>query len=198
MKPTIALLTLAVLALLVADGARANAPRVTQGDAQAIFEAFPNGGWAIILNGGTVEEGAPVDFLPGSLARISPAAQWNGRHFCSLDWHVIGQAANEGNPVGGSRTNEELRETLSQIVFLITLDGALLDTVRTAIKRTTNPERIGAVEAFSVQVGKVMAPEDLSVGQHTLQFTGHRPGQPPNVMPAITFFIDAPGAGTCL
>jgi opacity protein-like surface antigen len=189
---------LLALALLVAAGAQANAPRVTQGDAQAVFEAFGNGGWGVVLNGGNVEEGAPSDFLQDSMARISPAAQWNGRHFCSLDWHVISVAANEGNPLGGSRTNEELRETLSQIVFLITLDGALLDIDTTAIKRTTNPERIGAVEAFYITAGRVMAPEDLAVGQHSVQFTGIRPGRPPMVMPAITFFIDAPGTGTCL
>jgi hypothetical protein len=188
---------LLALALLVAAGAQANAPRVTQGDAQAVFEAFGNGGWGVVLNGGNVEEGAPSDFLQDSMARISPAAQWNGRHFCSLDWHVISVAANEGNPLGGSRTNEELRETLSQIVFLITLDGAPLDIETTAIKRTTNPERIGAVEAFYVTAGRVMAPEDLAVGQHSVQFTGVRPGRPPMVMPAITFFIDAPGVGTC-
>ena len=46
--------------------------RVTRGDAEAIFEAFGSGGWAVFLKGGTVE-GAPADFLPGSLARISPA-----------------------------------------------------------------------------------------------------------------------------
>jgi hypothetical protein len=190
-------LGLLAIALMFAASAQANAPRVTQGDAQAVFQAFGNGGWGVVLNGGTVEEGAPSDFLQDSMARISPAAQWNGRHFCSLDWHVITVAANEGNPVGGSRTNEELRETLSQIVFLITLDGALLDIETTAIKRTTNPERIGAVEAFYVTAGRVMAPEDLAVGQHSVQFTGVRPGRPPMVMPAITFFIDAPGVGTC-
>ena len=157
-----------------------------------------NGGWAVVLNGGTVQEGAPTDFRVGATARINPAPQWNGRHFCSLDWHVISVAAIEGNPIGGTRTNNEIIETLSQIIVLITLDGTLLDTDTTAIKRTTNPENRGYVEAFSVSIGKVMAPEDLSVGQHSLQFTGIRPGQPPMVMNPITFFIDAPEGGTCL
>ena len=185
------------IVLLSAASAQATSPRVTEGDAQAVFQAFGNGGWGIVLNGGNVEQGAPSDFLQDSMARISPAAQWNGRHFCSLDWHVISVAANEGNPIGGSRTNEELRETLSQITFLITLDGALLDIETTAIKRTTNPERIGAVEAFYITAGRVMAPEDLAVGQHSVQFTGIRPGRPPAVVPSVTFFIDAPEVGTC-
>ena len=198
MRPRRAIwLGLLAMTLLAATSAEANAPRVTEGDAQAVFEAFGNGGWGVVLNGGTVEEGAPSDFLQDSMARISPAALWNGRHFCSLDWHVISVAANEGNPAGGTRTNQELRDTLSQIGFLITLDGALLDIETTAIKRTTNPERIGAVEAFYITAGRVLAPDDLSVGQHSLQFTGTRPGRPPMVMPAITFFIDAPEEGVC-
>jgi hypothetical protein len=192
-------LVLLALALLVAASAQANAPRVTQGDAQAVFAAFNNGGWAILLNGGTVEEGAPADFLPpDTMARISPLAAWNGRHFCSLDWHVVGTAAVEGNAAGGTRTNQEIFQTLSQIQFEYTLDGAPLDTMRTAIARMLNPELRGLVEAYSVQEAKVVAPADLSVGQHSLQFTGFRPGRPPMVMPAITFFIDPPGKGACL
>jgi hypothetical protein len=184
--------------LLFGVAAQANAPRVTRGDAQAVFEAFTNGGWGVVLNGGTIEEGAPSDFMVDSMARISPAAQWNGRHFCGLDWHVINVAANEGNPAGGTRTNSEMREALEQTVFRITLDAALLDTTTTAVKRTTNPERIGAVEAFAIVAGKLMAPEDLAVGQHSVQFTGIRPGAPPQVMPPVTFFIDAAGTGTCV
>jgi hypothetical protein len=188
---------LLVVTLILGVNAHANSPRVTRGDAQAVFEAFGNGGWASVLNGGGLEEGAPTDFLPDAMARISPMAQWNGRHFCSLDWHVISVAANEGNPPGGTRTNRELRETLEGIVFRITLDGALLDTTTTAVRRTANPERIGAVEAFYIDAGKLMAPEDLAIGPHSLQFTGLRTGRPPQVMPTITFFIDAPGTGTC-
>ena len=193
------ILSAALLAvtLLLAVSAQANSPRVTRGDAQAAFEAFGNGGWGIVLNGGDVEQGAPADFMPDSMARIVPMAPFNGRHYCSLDWHSISVAANEGNPPGGTRTNSELRETLEGIVVRITLDGALLDTTTTAVKRTTNPERIGAVEAFYVNAGKLMAPEDLAIGPHSAQFTGLRPGRPPQVMPAITFYIDAPGTGTC-
>jgi hypothetical protein len=90
----------AAMLLLVPASAQANAPRVTRGDAQAILQAQGNGGWAVILNGGIVEEGAPSDFMFDSMARIAPQAGWNGRHFCSLDWHVINVPAVEGNAVG--------------------------------------------------------------------------------------------------
>ena len=188
----------ATMLLLVATSAQANAPRVTRGDAEAIFQAQGNGGWAVIVNGGIVEEGAPTDFMPDSMARISPMAAWNGRHFCSLDWHVINVPVIEGNAVGQSRTNTEIREVLAQIEQDIMLDGAPLETERTAIKRFLNPPLRGLVEGFWLADGRVMAPEDLSVGQHSLQLTGHRPGRPPDVFPPITFFIDGPGQGTCV
>jgi hypothetical protein len=198
-KVTIFSVGLLALVLLLVTSAQANAPRVTQGDARAIFEAWNNGGWAVVLNGGTIEEGAPADFLPpDSTARISPAAQWNGAHFCSLDWHVIAVAAIEGNPVGGSRTVTEIRESLSQIALSFMLDGAPLSTETAAVKRMTNPELRGLVEAFSVISGSVMAPEDLSVGQHSLRAVGTRPGRPPTPMGPITFVIDAPNSGACL
>jgi hypothetical protein len=190
-------IALLVLALLVPASAQASAPRVTRGDAQAIFHAFPNGGWAVRLHAGTVE-GAPTDFQADSIARISPAVAWIGRHFCSLDWHVINLAAIEGNAIGESRTNLEIRENLEQIRVDFTLDGAPLDTMSTGVSRTLNPEFRGFFEAFWVQFGRVMAPEDLSVGQHLLQATGFRPGMPPTVMRPVTFFIDAEGTGTCL
>jgi hypothetical protein len=191
-------MTAALLAaLLIPTGAQANSLRVTEGDARAIFEAFPAGGWALRLNGGTLE-GATADFMSDSMARITYMPAWNGRHFCALDWHVISVAAIEGNAIGQSRTNAEIRDALTQIEFDFTLDGAPLDTERSAVKRTTNPGFRGLDEAFYIQEGRVIAPEDLAIGQHSLQFTGHRPGQPPNVFPPITFFIDAGGAGVCV
>jgi hypothetical protein len=196
----VAALTLSVALLVGVASAHANTPRVTQGDAEALFQAWNNGGWAMLINGGTVEEGAPADFLPpDTTARISPAAQWNGKHFCSLDWHVIAVAAIEGNPAGGTRTNQELLERLSLVDVRFTLDGAPLDTTTNAVRRMTNPGLRGFVEAFSVITGRVMAPEDLSVGQHSLFALGMgRPGSPPTPMGPITFFIDAPGEGACL
>ncbi|MFF3875086.1 hypothetical protein, partial [Streptomyces sp. NPDC001978] len=176
--------------------ASANATRVTRGDALAVFQAQGNGGWGVRLHGG-VQEGAPSDFFPDSMARINPMRS-DGRHFCSLDWHVINVLAVEGNREGESRTNTEIREALAQRVLAITLDGARLETERTAIRRTTNPANVGFVEAFAFSEGRVMAPEDLSVGPHSLQFTGQRPGGRPEVFPTITFFIDAPGQGTCV
>jgi hypothetical protein len=100
---------------------------VTQGDAEAILHAFPSGGWALRLHGGSVE-GAPADLRPDSLARIASNPPFNGRHYCSLDWHVISSASVDGIAVGESRTGAEIRESLSQEDQLVTLDGALLES----------------------------------------------------------------------
>ena len=195
-RVAIPLLAVLLTVLLGAGRAQGNAPRVTRGDAQAILQAFENGGWAVFLHGEVVE-GAPADFRPDSPARIY-ALGGSGRRYCSLDWHVINVAAIEGNVEGGSRTTAEIHDFLSRIKLTFTLDGAPLETTRTAIKRFLNPGLRGLVEAWWVSEGQVLAPEELSVGRHTIQFTGQRPGRPPNVMPAVTFFIDAPGEGACL
>jgi hypothetical protein len=79
---------------------------------------------------------------------------WSGRHVCALDWHVINVAAIEGNAVGQSRTNAEIRDLLSQIELDITLDGAPLDTTRTAIARFLNPELPGSSRPSTSEQGE--------------------------------------------
>ena len=122
------------------------------------------------------------------------------RHFeqiCSLDWHVISQAVIDGNAAGETRTKTEIRESLSKVEFVFNLDSTLLDTMRTPIRPFKNAEQFGLVEAFYVQEGQVMAPDDLSVGAHSLSVTVLQPGFEPAIL-SITFSIDAPGEGTCL
>ena len=192
-------LVIGVVALvtLFAAGAQANSPRVTQGDARAILESSGGGGWAVRLHGGSIE-GAPADFLPDSIARIGPNAPWEGRHFCSLDWHVISLNYFDGNVEGEARTASEIRAFLAQTDLIFTLDGAPLDTRRTPVKRFLNPERFELVEAYWFAEGQVMAPTGLSVGQHSLQADVLFPEGEYEVGPVITFFVDAPGEGTCL
>lgn len=190
MPPMGVLLASALMALSVAASASASPPRVTRGDAESVFQAFNNGGWAIRLHPGVIE-GPPADFQLDSLARI--AAGTNNRHYCALDWHVILVSTVEGNRPGESLTNQEIWDNLEarQVTFL--LDGAPLEVERTNPRRTTNPEFRGFYEAFYVNTGRVMAPDELAVGQHTLVAIGSLQG----VISRITFFIDAPGTGVC-
>lgn len=179
----------ALASLFVAANASAT-ERINRGDAEAIFQAFNNGGWAIRLQPGIIE-GSPSDFLVGSLARIATTA--NNRHYCALDWHVILVSTVEGNLPGESSTNQEIFADLEARVVTILLDGVALDVTRTQPKRTTNPEFRSFYEAFFVNTGRVMAPDEISVGQHSLVAIGSIQG----VISSIVFHIDAAGTGVC-
>jgi len=75
--------------------AHAAEPRITRGDAEAVFQAFAGGGWAISLHYETME-GAPVDFLPDAVVRIGFDSGFNGRRYCG----VCGSDALEFREVG--------------------------------------------------------------------------------------------------
>lgn len=171
--------------------------RVTKGDARAVFEAFGGGGWMIRLNAGTME-GAPADFMADGIARTSPMTAYNGKHYCALDWHVISVAIVEGNTPGESLNNSVFRDRIAARRVEFTLDGAPLETERTSTRRIHNPEFRGFTEAFYAQEGRIMAPQDLSVGMHTLKAIGDKVGSPLITIGSITFVVDAPGTGRCV
>ena len=148
--------------------------RITRGDVQAVFNAAGTGGRIILLRKGETAEAAPADFV-GSHGSIRPfqGSPWDGRHFCAEDWHVILVAGIDGGDASFRR--EQAVASASQTTFDFTLDGAPLATNRTAIRRLLSPETIKVpqgVEKFKVayffQEGRIMSPEDLSVGQHEL------------------------------
>lgn len=171
--------------------------RVTRGDAQAVFEAFGGGGWAIRLHPGIIE-GAPADFMAGGLARISMMDAYDQKHYCALDWHVISILIVEGSRAGEALSNQQIFDRIAGRDVVFTLDGKTLQTKRTTPRRTTNPALKGFTEAFYVQVGRVMSPDELTVGMHKLGAVGNDFGSPPEDFGAITFFVDAPDNGTCV
>ena len=191
--PLLLAAVLVVVLLLAGSPAGANSPRITRGDAEAIFQATPNGGWAVLLHSPT-GQGAPFDAQ--ALGAIRPLPAWEGRHFCAEDWHVILLA-----PVvsgDASFTRQDAEALLNQTTVSFTLDGAPLLTTRTAIKPFLAAELFGLENAYAFQEGRIMAPTDLSVGSHQLVATISDPsGGPPDVL-EITFFIDASGTGACL
>lgn len=188
----LALVVLVVVSLLVGSPAGADPRRITQGDAQAILNAFGTGGLVIFANG-TTTEGAPADFF-GSHGSIRPFPQW-ARHFCAEDWHVIVLAAVDGGDA--SYTRQQAEAILDPITLTFTLDGEPLDTTRTVIKPYLAPELLDLERAWYFQQGRVMSPADLSVGSHHLVVTWIEPGFPTFEL-EITFFIDGPGTGACL
>jgi hypothetical protein len=125
----LAVAVLVAVSLLAGSPAGANSPRVTHGDAEAIFQAFPNGGWAVRLHSPTTQ-GAPADVDIRGQIRPLPIA--DGRHFCAEDWHVILLALVFGGDT--SFTRQDAEAIANTVTVSFTLDGAPLPTTRTAIE----------------------------------------------------------------
>jgi hypothetical protein len=178
------------LAVVLTGTAQANSPRVSRGDAEAIFQASQNGGSAIRIHGGDVLEGAPVQ--PG--ARIAPTPFNNGRHLCTLDWHLLAIAFLDAFPQSEDAHAQTVAD-FSSLVVEIRLDGAPLALDTTAVKRidpTFTEQVVGpGLAGYWEQWGAIMSPTDLAVGAHTLQLLGTVPGAP------ITFFVDPEGSAAC-
>jgi len=178
----------ATLALLVAASAQANSERVTRGDAQAVFEAASTGGAAIRVHSGVIE-GAPAASAAADGIRINAFILWEGRHYCSLDWHVVAINLSDGNLAGESRTRQEIAESLSTVEVVFSLDGVPLDTTRAPVRPNLNPPSV-LFDALTFTEGRLMAPEDLSVGAHTLGIVISDPGGIIDTS-QIIFFVDA-------
>lgn len=171
--------------------------RISRGDAEAVLDAFGTGGRVILANRGTTAEAAPADFL-GSHGSIRPfsGSPWDGRHFCAEDWHVI----LVGYIDGGDTTfdHEQAKAVLDPVTISFALDGAVLDSIRTPIKPFHDAQAFDLQKAWYFQQGRIMSPDDLSVGQHEVSVRFTDPTSGLDESDGITFFIDAPGTGACL
>jgi hypothetical protein len=184
-RPAAAVIGAALLAVAIVGPAPAEADniRVTHGDATSLFNAFGNGGWAI-LNHNPTQLGAPSDAQFRGSIRPFAGSRWDGRHFCELDWHVI---------VFEDGEDTKAQAEASSIDFV--LDGAPLPSTRTVAKRFLAD---GAQpEVWGVADGAILPPEALAVGAHTLSvdatfFDGFQ------FASEIQFFIDPAGTGACL
>lgn len=169
--------------------------RITKGDAQSVLRAVGSGGFAILRHS-RVAEGAPADVF-GSRGSIRPfqGSPWDGAHFCAEDWHCIVIADIEGG--GPDFTQSDAATIMDGLTVSFTLDGTELPTTRTAISRFEDPARFDLEVAYYFQQGKVMSPDDLTVGQHDVEVSVRDPSGPV-FESGITFFVDAPGTGACV
>jgi hypothetical protein len=194
LRPPAVLGAVVIVLMLVTASAQATGTRATRGDAQAVFDANQNGGAAILVHSGKHVGPASNDASSG--IRISGFV--DGRHYCSLDWHVIAVTLFDGNFPGETRTPHELAAELSGFSETIYVDGVRLDTVVTPAKPSLDPEALGLVNAFWFTTGRVLAPSDLAVGTHTLA-TEERDAAGNIIFPSnVTFVIDPAGVGACL
>jgi hypothetical protein len=185
-----------VLALTIFGGSVASAQtsRASQGDAQAVLDAFGNGGWAIRLHS-QVANGAPAD--ADHKVGIRPFDFFNRLHYCALDWHTILIADIEGGDA--SFTQAQATAAIADIAVQFTLDGSPLPITQTPVKSFLNPQGFGFQVAYYSQWGRVMAPSDLALGGHSLSvLMTNAAGSQIIFANKITFFIDAGGTGACL
>ena len=168
------------------------ATHVTHGDAKAVFNAFINGGFAIRLNNGA-GMGAPADGLVGR-ATIRPFDAFDGAHYCVDDWHVIVFAVFDGGDSSFSR--KDALPNLDGIINTISLDGVSLELQRTPVKPFLNPEPFGFENAYGFQEGRIMSPDELSVGSHTLGVVSLN-GITDPFENTIEFHVDPADSATC-
>lgn len=185
----------AIGAVGAAGPASASGERATHGDAEAVLRAFEDGGWAALLRGGTTMA-APGDDPFDAKVQIRPFDFFGGRHYCSLDWHMVGMADFEGGD--RSFTRDDAENIISDLRMDLDVDGAALSLTQTPVARFLNPEGFGLEEAYWSQWGAVLSPEQLRAGEHTLH--GRLTDGSGDVLfeNTISVVIDPPGSGACL
>jgi len=150
-----------------------------QGDAEAMLHTYPPG-----LNTFTRLDQTG---LPG--LDIRPFQEFYGdMRYCVDDWHVVALAWFDG---AFAAEDQGVTYTLADVVAFLEasdaeflFDGASMDVMRTPIKPVLNEEFRAIFAAFvhenfgpeatigplrGLQWGRVLAPADLAVGDHTLR-----------------------------
>ncbi|MFI5710705.1 hypothetical protein [Kribbella sp. NPDC051620] len=163
--------------------------RITRGDATAVFEAFGNGGRAVLQHSRGAQAAPADDFGTRGSIRPFSGSPWDGATFRADDWHVILIADFEGGDRSFSRQDAE--RIMQGLTVSFSLDGNPLETTRTAIRRFLDPTPFGLDVAYYFQQGRIMAPTDLTVGQHRLEVDISDSAGQQNFHDAITFTIDA-------
>lgn len=175
--------------------------RVLRGNAQAVFEEGAGVGRLLRLRA-NVKFGTPGDLNIRASIRPFAGTVFDGHHYCAEDWHVILVAYfSDDSGRNSSFTKQDAENELNPLVINFTLDGEVLKgTKRTGVKNVPNaketfPPEDEITQAFFIQQGRLMSPQELDVGEHTLSFTAVGPDL--DDADSITFFIDGPGAGAC-
>jgi hypothetical protein len=166
--------------------------RVSRGDAEAVLQEAAGVG-RLLRTRANVKFGTPGDLNRRATIRPFSGTVFDGRHYCAEDWHVIVVAIfSDDSGRNDSYTKQDADADLNPMVITFSLDGKVLATERTQVKRV--PTTISFPPDF-IQEGRVMAPDELNVGTHTLSYTAAGPYF--NDADSITFVIDPPGTGAC-
>jgi hypothetical protein len=83
--------------------------RVSRGDAEAIFKAAHAG--VVVMSHAGVVRGTPADIDMRAAIRPYADSPWDGRHFCTEDWHLL--VAAWFVPIDESHTVQQARDELA-------------------------------------------------------------------------------------
>ena len=202
---------------LAPASADAGTPRYTRGDAEAVLRAYPPAGGAISLHAPHVDAGPSLAYASDGLAIRPINPIFSEARYCVEDWHAIALAAIDFEFV--AHFDEPLVYTKDDALYYLggvetrfLLDGLPVDgTTQGPIQRYSDRRFLAVAEAamesdfgvdvtigdaWAVQAGRPVAPDALSLGQHTLTgiVTDRVFG---SFEDTITFYVDPPESGTC-
>jgi hypothetical protein len=158
--------------------------RISRGEAEAVFHTG--------FTGGLRSQGAPAD--PDRKVTIKPFDE-GVSHYCVEDWHAILLGLGVSEEDDGVTSVGEAKKLFAPTAMTFVLDGKPFETTRLPVKPLLRdpPEKV-----FVLVQGRVVGPDDLAVGSHTLTVTVENDPTDPNVQVFTRqFFIDAAGTGAC-
>lgn len=188
------LLALVAFAFVPRSQASAASGLVTKGEVEFILHTLAGAG-AQDLHVHPAESG---DDFPR--AAITPVSSQNGAHYCVDDWHLVRIADFSGVDNVVFFTKEQVIADLEATTITLTLDGVTLPVTQTPISKlnAADQQRFGFPgPAFAFQVGSILSPTALSVGDHTAGFVATDPVFG-TFTDSSTFTVDASGTGVCL
>ena len=160
--------------------------RIDRGKAEAVFHTGFTGGLRS-------RQGAPAD--PDRKVTIKPFEEQGVSHYCVEDWHVILLGLGVSEEDNGVTSVGEAEKLFAPTVMTFVLDGEPFETTRLPVRPLL---RDPPVKVFVLSQGRVVGPDELAVGSHTLTVTvEHDPTDPKVQVFKRKFFIDAAGTGVC-
>ena len=162
--------------------------RINRGKAEAVFHTGFTGGLRS-------HHGAPAD--PNRKVTIKPFEEQGVSHYCAEDWHVILLGLNVSEEDDGVTTVGEAKKLFAPTVMAFVLDGEPFETTRLPVRPLLRdpPEKV-----FVLSQGRVVGPDELAVGSHTLSVTVENDPDPEfaeTYTLTRQFFTDAAGTGVC-
>jgi hypothetical protein len=166
---------------------------VTKGDVTKILNVWGRGG-------GVFNHIQLAGFNDYPRAAITPLPSHDGAHFCVDDWHVVRASLGESVDYSSTFTKKQVLADLQSYTITLSLDGVTLPGTRKPITmlNTADQKSMGFPgPLFYFQTGSILAPGDISVGDHTagVLYSSTIYGDD---FHTSTFTVDASGTGVCL